>query len=461
MACVEATDREELLQTIREHLNAAGGQASGEAAAWLERVRALQPYDFAELLRELHPYEQLALIPLLPRDYAAATLEYLEPVEQYHLLHQFSPDVGSELLLEMSSDVVVDLLLAVHPNQAAKLLGWLPAEYREQIDRLMTFPPNSAGSLAAVDYVAARENWTVDQTLRHIRKVAREAETLSYVYVLDARGRLTGVVSMREIFLADPNARLGDFANRDVIAAYALDDQEEAARLLSKYDFVALPVVDDEDRLVGIITVDDVVDVIRDEASEDIQKLGGSQPLTESYFRTPIPTLFRKRVGWLLVLFIAEAYTTTVLNHFKPLISMDATLSIFIPLLVGTGGNTGSQTVATLVRALGVHEVAFRDLFRVVAREAATGVMLGLAMGAAGLVRALIVGVGPSLGVVVALSALFIVIWASLVGAFLPLVLHRLGVDPAVVSGPFIATLVDGTGLFIYFSVARMMLGLH
>ncbi|HEY8415713.1 MAG TPA: magnesium transporter, partial [Thermaerobacter sp.] len=344
------------------------------------------------------------------------------------------------------------------PNQAARLKAWLPAEYRQRLQTLMTFPENTAGSLATIDYIAAREGWTVQQALDHVRKVGHDAEVVSYIYVVDARGRLVSVASLRELILADPRAPLSSVGRKDVISVRATADQEEAARILSRYDFVALPVVDDHDRLIGTITVDDIVDVIHQEATEDIQRLGGSAPLAESYFKTPVWLLFRKRVGWLLVLFVAGAYTGTVLRHFEETLSQVVALAFFIPLLIGTGGNTGSQTVATLVRALAVGEVTFRDILRVLGRELATGALLGTVMAAAAYVRAFTMGVGFELGPVVALSALFIVVWASTVAAVLPLVLHRLGVDPAVVSGPFITTLVDGTGLFIYFTIARLLL---
>lgn len=453
---METQDRDEALASLEQSVG-----AGEDAAAWLPRLRALQPFDVAELLERLDRDQRLTVVAALPPEFAAETLEHLPAETQYRILHRLDRTASLPLLLRMSSDVVVDLLLSLHPNQAARLLNAVPEEYREKLDRLMTFPEHTAGSLASVDYVAARETWTVDETLAHIRKVAREADTLSYVYVLNARGQLMGVASLRDIFLASPGARLADIARRDVIAVQATTDQEEAARILARYDFVALPVVVEDNRLIGIVGVDDLVDVIHEEAAEDIQRLGGSVPLTESYFRTSFLDLFRKRVGWLLVLFIAESYTTAVLAHFQTTLAQVEPLVFFVPLLIGMGGNVGSQTVATLVRALAVGEVRFQDILRVAGKEALTGVFLGATMAVAAYVRAAILGVGFSIGSVVAMGALFVALWASIVAAGLPLTLHRLRVDPAVVSGPLITTLVDGTGLFIYLSVARLMLGLH
>lgn len=451
---METPEREEVLAAVEASVRA------GEAPeAWAGRLRALQPFDVAELLSRLPEDGRLAVLAALPPDVAAESLEHLTPEVQYRILDRLGPDGSLTLLLHMSSDAVADLLLSLHPNQAARLREALPLGYREELERLMTFPEHTAGSLASVDYVAAREHWTVDEALAHVRKVAREAETLNYVYVLDARGRLVGVVSLRELLLASGGDRLGAIARRDVISVRATTDQEEAARILARYDFVALPVVGDDGRMVGIVTVDDLVDVIHEEAMEDIQRLGGSLPLRESYFRTPVLGLFRRRVGWLLVLFVAESYTSAVLAHFQTTLAQVVALSFFIPLLTGTGGNIGSQTVATLVRSLAVGEVGFRDILRVAAKEALTGVLLGAAMAVAAYVRAAMMGVGFPVGSVVATGALFIGLWASIVAAVLPIALHRLRVDPAVVSGPLITTLVDGTGLFIYFSLARLMLG--
>lgn len=432
----------------------------GSSESLLEIVIPLMPYDLAEAIRQLDHEEQLMLVAMLPPEIAAEALEYLEPEIQYRILHHLDKENAIPLLSEMSSDVVVDLLLAIHPRQAEILKAWLPFEYQQKLDTLMTFPEHTAGSLVTVDYIAVREGWTVQKTLERIRRVGHEAELISYIYVVNARGQLVDVVSLREIILADPNAHLAEIVNKEVVSIPADLNREEAARILSQYDLVALPVVDAQNRLIGIITVDDLVDVIQDEATEDIHRLGGSQPLTESYFKTSVFELVRKRVGWLLILFLAEAYTGTVIRHFEDTLQQVVALAFFIPLLIGTGGNTGTQVVTTLVRGLAVGEINFRDMFRVMLRELSTGAILGIVMGGATVLRAYTLGVGLELGPIVGLTALFIVIWASLISSVLPLLLFRFRVDPAVVSGPFITTIVDGTGLFLYFTIARIMLGL-
>ncbi len=423
----------------------------------MERYPAIE---LAQAVEELPPEKRTDFVNLLPSDLAAEILEHLNPDVQYTVLDHLPQDVAASILQGMSGDVVVDLLLAIHPRQANELKDWLPDEYREQIDRLMTFPEDTAGSLATVDYVSVRASWTVERVLEHIRKVGQEAEVMNYVYLLNNRGQLVDVVSMREILLADPQEIVENIVNNRIISVRADTDQEETAQMLSKYEFAALPVVDDEHRIIGVVTFDDAMEVLHDETTEDIQKLGGSEPLVERYFDTSVFQLFRKRIGWLLILFVAEAYTGTVLRHFEGTLAKAISLTYFIPLLIGTGGNTGAQTVTTLVRALGVGEVEFEDIFRVWIREVSTGLMLGVAMGLTTYLRAFTLGVGWDIGPVVGIAASCIVVWASTVAAVLPLVLHKLDVDPAVVSGPFITTLVDGTGLIIYFKVAQLLLGI-
>lgn len=436
------------------------GLVENEINALQDFVSHFQPYDVAQkLVSELNNEEQVKLISILSVPLSTEILEYIEPEIQYNLLVQLDRNKTSQLLNEMSSDTVVDLLLAIHPHQAEKLLELLPSEYRKKISTLMNFPPDSAGSLATVEYIAARITWTADQTLQHVRKVGHDAEIVSYIYVLDPHGVLVGIVSLKDIILAHSDDQLEDIMRKDVISVPALMDQQKVASLLSNYDLVAIPVVH-EGRMIGIITVDDLIDVIHEEVTEDFQKLGGSQPLDESYLKSSIWHMFRKRFGWLLILFAAEAYTGNVLRHYEDTLSEVIALTFFIPLLIGTGGNSGTQTVTTLVRALALDEVKFNDIFKVMRKEVTTGLFLGISMGIVAFIRAEILGVGFDIGTVVAVTAIFIVIWASFVAAILPLVLHKVKVDPAVVSGPLIATLVDGTGLMIYFTMARWLLHL-
>lgn len=432
----------------------------GSIAELSSFLELLQPYDIAEVLPSLNIEQIHSVLSALPPAIAAETLEHLEYLDQYQILDHIGEDLARRIVAEMPSDALADLAGAIHPKQARELLRLMPPELATTIRGLMEFPENTAGGLMTVEYISLRSTMTVEQAMSHIRKVGRDAETVAYLYVIDAKGRLAGVVSVRELLLADPQTPIAEIMSENVVSVPATMHQEAVAQVVAQYDFVAVPVVDRHKRLVGIITVDDLVDVLQEEATEDIQKLGGSEPLTESYFLTPVTKLVRKRIGWILILFLAEAYTGTVLRYFESTLAEVVALSFFIPLLIGTGGNTGSQVVATLVRGLAVGDVTYKDLGRVLLRELSVGLMIGLVMGGATLLRAYTLGVGAELGAVVGLTALFIVIWASAIAAILPLVLHRLRVDPAIVSGPFITTLVDGTGLFIYFTIARLLLGL-
>jgi magnesium transporter len=310
------------------------------------------------------------------------------------------------------------------------------------------------------EFIAIPPNLTVAVAMRQIRAQAPDAEQIYYIYVIDRLDRLIGVVSLRDLVMADPQRRIEQIMRHQVIRVPAEVDQEAAARLLMEHDFLALPVVAADGRLLGVVTADDLADVLEAEATEDIERLGGSQPLDEPYLRASLGQIFRKRVVWLMVLFLAGTYTTAVLQTFAGTLDQVVALSFFIPLLIGTGGNVGSQIVTTVVRAMAVGDVAFGDLWRVWRRELVVGVCVGLVMGSAMFIRALTMGVDFHIGVIVAAAALIIVGWSASIAAVLPILLRRMKIDPAVVSAPLITTLVDGTGLFLYLTIARMVLGI-
>lgn len=447
----------DLLQT--ETIRAALG-GPDPAAQVAELARHMPPYDVASAFDELHDEERLQLLTLLPPEVAADVLTHLEPETQYHLLDRLPVERTREIVACMPSDAVVYVAAAIHPRQTEILLEWLPETYRDQVKALMVYPENTAGSLASVDYVATRESWTVEQALAHIRKVGPRVEIVSYVYVLDARGSLVGVASLRELIMAPPTARLGDVMIRQVISVPSDLDQEQAARIVAQYDLVALPVIDPSGRMVGIVTVDDLLDVIEEEATEDIQRLGGSQPLDEPYLTASFFTLFRKRIGWLLVLFLAEAVTGTVMRHFEYALMEVVALAFFIPLLIDTGGNAGSQAATLVIRAMAVGEVQPRHYARIIWRESWLGMALGAAMAVVGFARAMMLEGSPAIALTVGITLVAVVTMSSTVGTVLPLLGRRLGADPAVFSAPLITTVADGIGLIIYFEVARRILGL-
>ncbi|WP_149453519.1 magnesium transporter [Pasteuria penetrans] len=425
----------------------------------------LQPRDLAEVIKQLPHGHQLHIIEPLPRVLAAKAISYLDPEVQYRILHHLPATDAAPLLKQMSSDSVADMLLALHPLQAETLLQLLATDYRQKIHALMTYPSSTAGGRATVDYIAARTSWTCEQTIQHLRKVGAEAETISYIYVTSAHGKLCGVVSLKEIILANPFTKLETMGHQNPINIPASMKQEAAASIFSHYDFYALPVVDPKGRLVGIITYDDIADVLREETTEDFQKLGGSRPLLHPYLQTSVFQLVRRRIPWLLTLFIGGSLTAKVLSHYELEINQHAVLSFFIALLTGTGGNTGSQIINTIVRALNVGEIRFQDLGRVIKKECTSGLLLGssLAIMAYGLTYLLVhyqFGGDTRVLYIIPAATLAIVVWSSLVSSLLPLLIHRLRLDPAVVSGPLISTVVDATGLVIYFKLAQWFLRL-
>ncbi|WP_459502561.1 magnesium transporter [Bacillus sp. C1] len=426
----------------------------------VEELSSHPPYDIAQEIKKFSREGQVQLIDMIPVVKSSKILKHMNPEEQYKILIHLSVEKAKTLLNSQPIDDLVDLFLAIHPKQDERLMAYLDQVTQQKVKELMIFGPETAGSLVTSDYVSARENWSVKTTLEHIRKCATHVESVSYMYVLDNYGHLNGIVSIRELLVAVDTEILLNIMTQDVISVHAEVDQQEVIKKLTDYNLSALPVTTTDNKMIGIITFDDVMDVMEEEATEDIQKLGGSGPLNQSYFEASIWSIFSKRIPWLLLLFVAEAYTGTVLKHFEDEIETVVALAFFVPLLVGTGGNTGTQIVATMIRAIGIGEVKFKDIFRVMKKELLIGTLLGVTLGIAGFIRANILGVGTEVAQVVAITLVCIVLWSSMVASVLPLVLRKFKLDPAVVSGPFITTFVDGTGLVIYFMVAKTLLNL-
>lgn len=444
-----------LLEQIRDLLH-----EQGPAAALRELTGELQPYDLSLLLNNLPAADQLSLLAALPPETAAETLEHFEPVEQYRFLDHLDAGTTAGILNLMPSDAVVELFTALHPLQTEQLIALLEEDFRRQVHDQMSYPENSAGSLSTVGYIAARSWWTAEQALSHLRKVGETAEFYNYIYILGPFGELAGVLSLRQLIMADPATRLEGIMNRKLITVPAELDQEQAAQLIARYDLIALPVISKTDKMVGVLTVDDVIDVIEEEATEDIHLLGGSGPVETPYFKTSLTTFFRKRIVWLLVLFVAEAFTGNILRHYENLLTQVVALSFFIPLLVDTAGNAGTQTSTLVIRAMSVGEIHGGDFLKVVWREMRLGLALALPMAGITFMRALTLNSPSNLGLTVAATILVIVTVSSTLGAIMPIVGKKLGLDPAVFSSPLITTLADAVGLLIYFQFARLLMGL-
>jgi magnesium transporter len=424
-------------------------------------LRAAPREELAQALAELTPLQLGLLVTRLGDEALADIVAELDAFDAARLLGKLGRAQAADVLEEMDPDDAADVMGELEPSQAEAILQEMEQDEAEDVRELLNYPPESAAGIMTPDFVSVAPYLTADEALAQLGRVAEEAETIYYVYVTEpSTGRLLGVLSLRSLVLSPRWKLVSQLMYTDVTRVRADADQETAAWLLDKHNYLALPVVDDADRLLGIITADDAADVLLEEAGEDIERLGGSQPLDGPYLRASVGHLFRKRIGWLLILFVAEAYTGTVLRHFEETLSEVIALAFFIPLLIGTGGNTGTQITTTLTRALAMGQLGLGDAFRVLLKEWGTAILLGLVMAAAALLRAWTLGVGTDVGLVVAITAACIVLWAGTVAAVLPLALHRLRLDPAVVSGPFITTIVDGTGLILYFEIAKFMLGL-
>jgi magnesium transporter len=333
-------------------------------------------------------------------------------------------------------------------------------EEAQDVREILSYSDETAGRLMTRDVAALGRKWTVGEAIEYLRSLVLtdEAETVHYLYVVDRNERLIGVVPIRQLLLAQPDVTIESIMVPEAITIEDSADQEELAELVSKYDFVAIPVVDKEGRLLGVVTVDDVLDIVEEEATEDIQRLGGSEPLAQPYFSVSILQVVGKRLVWLLPLFIASIATDAIVRSYDWLTLAFVSLTIFFPVVIGTAGNAGSQTVATIIRGIAVGEIRLTDLGRTLSREAAIGLILGLVLGAAGFARALLLGTNTKVALILALTLPLVVIWANAVATLVPLIAERVKIDPAVVSTPMITTIVDATGMLIYLSLAAIVL---
>lgn len=422
-------------------------------------IEALRPADQAEIFSDLDDDEQAALLPQINPADAADIIEELYDEEAAEVAVQLPLQTLVRIVNEMAPDEAADLLDDLEPAQAQAVLTHLNIAH--EVEHLIDYPDDTAGGLMTSSFIALQRRWTAQRAIEAIRAWRPDEETIYYLFVTDRLQRLVGVINLRQLIVADPKTMILEMMETDVISVTPETDQEECADLMSRYDLLALPVVDAENKyLLGVITIDDLVDVLQDEASEDIQRLGGAEPLDRAYLDTGVFTITRKRIGWLLMLFFTATLTGWVMDAFQTQLKAMVALTIFIPLLIGTGGNAGSQTTATIIRALAVGDVEWRDAFFIWLHEFRIGLVLGLGMAVIAFLLALFwIGV-PLLALTVAVAILGIVIWATSAGSLLPLFAARVGIDPTVVSGPVMSTLVDATGLFIYFTVARLILGL-
>lgn len=423
--------------------------------------------DIGEILADLPAEDHPAIFRVLPRDTAAQVFSYLPGDLQEALLRSFTSDQMRAVVEEMTPDDQARLLEELPAEVTRRLIETLPAEELKAARDLLGYPPESAGRYMTPEYVALRPEMTAGEAINHIRQTGKGKETLSILYVVDKQGVLLHDLRLASLVIADPAAKVTDLEDNPLVAIPATMDREEVVREFEKYDRPALPVVDGQGHMLGIITVDDVLDVAEEEATEDIHKMGGVQTLDAPYTQSSLITMFRKRGVWLSVLFFGQMLTATVMERFEGPLAQAIVLTLFIPLIISSGGNSGSQATSLAIRALALGEVKISDWGRVLRREAACALMLGLWLGLLGLVRVVLwqamgwqdyTSHSTLVAITIGVTLIGVVLWGSLVGSMLPFVLSRLGVDPATSSAPFVATLVDVTGLVIYFGVAMAIL---
>lgn len=435
-------------------------EAPGDVAAETEELHPRNLADVAEAM----PRDRIAeFLRALPPARAADVLEYLDEELRSDLLEAMSTEQAVALVSQMTPDDRADILEELEEETADEILHDLPDAERQETERLLQYEPDSAGGLMTTEFVSVTEGLTVEEALTIVRVAARSGrkEAMHAVYVTDERGALVGVMSLRELVAAPEGSTVLDVAWTEVVKVPATADRADVSHLISEYDLVAVPVVDGFGRILGVITVDDVIDAIVEEQTEDVQKLGAVQPLEEPYFTASFWSVARKRVGWLVVLFIGEMFTGTAMRAYEDTLRQAIALTLFIPLIISSGGNSGSQSATLITRALAVGDVEIKDAMRILLRELGQGIVLGTCLGVIGFVRALMWGNSATLSAVVALTLVMVVLVGSVVGAMLPLVFKRIGFDPAIASSPFVASLVDVTGLVVYFNIARTLLGLE
>lgn len=417
--------------------------------------------DIAVIMEEMPEEEMLKVFRILPKDMAADVFSYLEVESQQFIITSLSDREAANIIDNLMADDATDFLEEMPANVVKKLLANANPDTRRDINHLLRYPEDSAGSIMTVEYVDLKENLTVAEAIERIRNVGLDSETINICYVLDSRRTLIGTVALRYLLLSQPEERIGDIMHENVISLNTLMDQEEVAHQFQKYDFIAMPVVDNENRLVGIVTVDDVVDIMEEEATEDIEKMAAIVPSDKPYMKTGVWETFKKRIPWLLLLMISATFTGKIISSFEDALSACVVLTAYIPMLMDTGGNAGGQASVTIIRGLSLNEIEFRDMFRIIWKEVRVAVVCGITLGVANFAKLILMDhVTVTVAIVICATLIATIFIAKVVGCTLPMFAKKIGWDPAVMASPFITTIVDALSLMIYFQIATRVLGI-
>lgn len=424
-----------------------------------ELIEHLEPADIAITFEELPERLRPLLFRLLPKETAAEVFVELDSDMQEALITGFSDSELKEVVDELYVDDAVDIIEEMPANVVKRILRHATPEMRNDINQMLRYPTDSAGSLMTTEFVDLKKNMTVEDAFTHIRRTGMDKETIYTCYVIDQNRILEGLVSVKDLLLSDYSCSISDIMETDIIYVNTTDDQEDVAMLFEKYDFLAIPVVDNEKRLVGIVTVDDAIDVLQEEATEDIEKMAAITPSDKPYLKTGVFETFRQRIPWLLLLMISATFTGSIINSYENAFLTYSVLTSFIPMLMDTGGNSGSQSTVTIIRGLSLGDITFRDTFKVLFKELRVAFCCGITLAAANFIKLMTFDrVGFNIAVVVCSTLVCTVLFAKVIGGLLPIVAKKIGFDPAVMASPFITTIVDTASLMIYFRIATAIL---
>lgn len=424
-----------------------------------QMLSELNDADIAALLEEMEEQDMLKVFRILPKDLAADVFSYMDVDNQQFIITSLSDRDAANIVDNLMADDAADLMEEMPANVVKKILANASLETRRDINHLLRYPEDSAGSIMTVEYVDLKENLTVDEAIARIRKIGVDSETINICYVLDSRRKLVGTVALRYLLLSQPDEVISDIMHENVISISTMMDQEEVARQFQKYDFTAMPVVDNENRLVGIITVDDIVDILQEEATEDIEKMAAIVPSDKPYMKTGVLETWKKRITWLLLLMVSATFTGRIIASYESALSACMVLSTFIPMLMDTGGNAGSQASVSIIRGISLDEIRFYDLPGVIWKEARVALLCGVTLSAANFVKLMLFDrVAVQVAFVICITLVVTVFVAKIVGCSLPMLAKKIGFDPAVMASPFITTIVDALSLVIYFQIATVLL---
>lgn len=426
-----------------------------------QRMADMNIADIAAVMEELKEEELLKVFRILPKNMAADVFSYLEVESQQYIITSLSDREAANIINNLMADDATDLLEEMPANIVKKLLANASAETRRDINHLLRYPEDSAGSIMTVEYVDLKEDMTVEDAIQRIRQIGVDSETINICYVLDSKRTLVGTVALRYLLISPADAVIGDIMHENVIYLNTLMDQEEVARQFQKYDFTSMPVADNEGRLVGIVTVDDVVDILQEEATEDIEKMAAIVPSDKPYMKTGVWETWKKRIPWLLLLMISATFTGSIITSFEEALSVFPILTAFIPMLMDTGGNAGGQASVTIIRGLSLNEISYSDVPVIIWKEFRVALICGVTLSAAYFIKLMAFDkVGMSVALVVCLTLVAAIAIAKMIGCTLPVLAKRMGFDPAVMASPFITTIVDALSLLIYFAIATRVLHL-